>query len=128
MLGLDPDSGRAYLCEVTTHIRGLLYGSNKETISRIRKKHARQREYASKHLSTFPKITFMFWSPVVPVGYLTERLPQIEGLQVVINHEYAAKVDELRSLARTATHDTGNDFFRVLQILEHLRAEKPPAS
>ena len=50
VVGLDPDSGRAFLCEVTTHTRGLLYHSNAETVERIRKKHARQRDYAAKHL------------------------------------------------------------------------------
>jgi hypothetical protein len=121
VVGLDPDAGRAFLCEVTTHIRGLLYTSNTETVERIRKKHARQREYAAKHLKAFPQVTFMFWSPVVPVGCVTEGLAKIEGLQLVVNQEYARRISELRELARTAAHDSGNDFFRVLQILEHLR-------
>ena len=121
VVGLDPDSGRAFLCEVTTHIRGLLYVSNAETVERIRKKHTRQRDYASKHLKAFPVITFMFWSPVVPVGFITAALSKIEGLQLVINQEYTRRVAELRQLARTAAHDAGNDFFRALQILEHLR-------
>jgi hypothetical protein len=121
VVGLDPDAGRAFLCEVTTHIRGLLYKSNAETVKRIRKKHARQREYAAKYLKAFPSISYMFWSPVVPVGYLTEGLAKIEGLEVVINEEYARRVTELRQLARAAAHDAGNDFFRALQILEHLR-------
>lgn len=63
----------------------------------------------------------MFWSPVVPVGYLTEELPKIEGLELVINGEYKRRVEELRQLARSTAHDAGNDFFRMLQILEHLR-------
>jgi len=70
----------------------------------------------------------MFWSPVVPVGYLTEHLPQIRGLELVINQHYAAKIEELRSLARTETHDAGNEFFRALQILEHLRPSKSPVT
>ncbi len=121
VVGLDPDSGRAILCEVTTHIRGLLLKSNAETVNRIRKKHARQREYAAKYLKAFPRISFMFWSPVVPVGNITEGLAGIEGLELVINQEYARRVAELRQLARTTFHDAGNDFFRALQILEHLR-------
>ena len=60
VVGLDPDGGRAYLCEVTTHIRGLLYKSNAETVERIRRKYARQRNYAAKHLKAFPRISFMF--------------------------------------------------------------------
>jgi len=121
VVGLDPDTGRAFLCEVTTHIRGLVYVSNAETIERVRKKHALQRAYAAKHLKAFPNVTFMFWSPVVPVGFLTKGLAEIEGLQLVINQDYARRVAELRELARTSAHDAGNDFFRTLQILEHLR-------
>ena len=121
VVGLDPDGGRAYLCEVTTHIRGLLYKSNKESVSRIRKKHARQRDYAGKHLRAFQTVFYMFWSPVVPVGYLTTELPKIEGLELIINGEYKRRVDELLQLARDTTHDAGNDVFRVFQILEHLR-------
>ncbi len=121
VVGLDPDSKRAYLCEVTTHIRGLQYGSLSDTVQRIRQKHTRQRKYASKHLSAFSDVHYMFWSPVVPVGYLTQELPKIRGLELVINAEYRSRVDELRQLARTSTHDVGNDFFRILQILERLR-------
>ena len=121
VVGLDPNKGRAFLCEVTTHIRGLRYKSNAETIKRIRKKHDRQRDYAAKHLKAFPSISFMFWSPVVPVGYITEGLSEIDELELVINEDYAQRVAEIRQLARTTTHDVGNDFFRALQILEHLR-------
>lgn len=121
VVGLDPDAGQAFLCEVTTHIRGLLYKSNVETVNRIRKKHDRQRTYAAEHLKKFPNISYMFWSPVVPVGYITKGLAEIEELELVINQEYARRIAKLQELARTTTHDAGNDFFRALQILEHLR-------
>lgn len=121
VIGLDPDTGRAFLCEVTTHIRGLLYRSNSETVTRLRKKHARQLNYACTHLKAFPDVAFMFWSPRVPVGYITEGLEKIQGLKLIINEEYAHRIAELRRLARTTTSDAGNDFFRVLQILEHLK-------
>ena len=121
VVGLDLDSKRAYLCEVTTHICGLQYGTLPNTIKRVRDKHARQRRYASEYLTAFSDIHFMFWSPVVPVGYLTEGLSKIGGLELVINANYARCVDELRKLAHSVTHDVGNDFFRSLQILERLR-------
>ena len=41
--------------------------------------------------------------------------------------EKRQRIEELRDLARTMTHDTGNDFFRVLQILEHLRPTQDPS-
>ncbi len=63
----------------------------------------------------------MLWSPRVPVGYLTENLAKVDGLELVINAEYSQSVDELRERARETIRDIGNPFFRVLQILEHLR-------
>ena len=41
VVALNFKTRTAFLCEVTTHIRGLLYKSNKESVSRIRKKHDR---------------------------------------------------------------------------------------
>jgi len=121
VVGLDFATETAYLCEVTTHIRGLRYGSNEETVARIAKKHRRQKQYADRYLRRFPHRTYMLWSPVVPEGYLTEHLRRIELLELVINEEYAKRVDELRAEARDRTNIEGNDVFRVLQILERLR-------
>ena len=58
---------------------------------------------------------------MLPVGYLTTHLAEIDGLELVINEEYAKRVDDLQALARKLKNDTGNPFFRVLQILGHLR-------
>ena len=121
VIGLDFKGKIAYLCEVTTHIRGTLYKDNRTTVERIKKKHLRQKEYASKYLAAFSEVHYMFWSPVVPVGYITEHLAGIDGLESIINGTYKKRVEELRELARTTTHDTQNPFFRTLQILEHLR-------
>ncbi len=63
----------------------------------------------------------MFWSPVVPVGFITEELKKIDTLECIINNEYSKKIDILKEIAKKATHDVGNPFFRVLQILEHLK-------
>lgn len=63
----------------------------------------------------------MFWSPVVPVGFLTERLSEITGLQCVINGDYKRRIVELQTLAAETTHDARNPVFRLLQILGHLR-------
>lgn len=54
-------------------------------------------------------------------GVVTNALEQIEGLELIVNAKYATCVDELRVHARNTTHDTNNPFFRILQILEHLR-------
>ncbi len=121
VIALDFKNNIAYLCEVTTHIRGTLYKDNKTTVERITKKHKRQKEYASKYLANFGEVRYMFWAPVVPVGYITDHLAEIDNLELVINGEYKRRIEELQELARRTTHSTQNPFFRILQILEHLR-------
>ena len=121
VVGFNFTTKTAIVCEVTTHIRGLLYVNNQETVARLIRKHERQRAYATKHLTNFENLRFQFWSPVVPIGYLTTELAKIEGLELVINDRYRERVDALRSLARATTHDARNPVFRLLQIMEHLR-------
>jgi len=121
VVGLDFKNKIAYLCEVTTHITGLLYKDNKTTVETIKKKYERQKEYANKYLSDFPNRYFMFWSPVVPKGYITDELKRVNGLELIINEKYAQGIDKLKEKAKELTHDVGNPFFRMLQILEHLR-------
>jgi hypothetical protein len=125
VMGLDFKNKTAYLCEVTTHQGGALYGSSKSgTIETIKKKYTQIREYAESHLpATFPKHHFMFWSPVVSAG-VAKELKRIKGLELVINENYAACVDELLEQARSITYDTGNPAFWIFQILGHLRRRK----
>ncbi len=123
VVGFDFKNSRAYLCEVTTHVAGLLYGSgNKDTVDRIRKKFEKQQAYAETHLSRF-RPEFMFWSPVVPKGRLTDELDTLarQGLTVVINGKFKESVAELIDKARREKNDTGNPAFRMLQILGSLR-------
>ncbi len=120
VIGLNLKLHRAYLCEVTTHIRGVLYKDNRTTVERITKKHERQKRYGSKYLENF-KCDYMFWSPVVPVGYITANLSKLKDLQLVINGDYKQRVQKLRKLAAETTHDVRNPVFRVLQIMEHMR-------
>jgi hypothetical protein len=121
VVGLDFKNKTAYLCEVTTHIRGVLYKDNITTVNKINIKYEKQKEYANKYLSGFPKRYFMFWSPVVPKGYITKELEKTDGLELIINKKYAQCIDELRLKAKELTNDVGNPFFRMLQILEHLK-------
>lgn len=109
------------MCEVTTHLRGTLYRDNKGTVERVQQKYERQKQYAKDHLSRFDRYVFMFWSPYVPKGYVTEHLRRIQGLDLVINQEYTGRVHELKDKARREKQDTGNPVFRVLQILGALR-------
>jgi len=121
VVGLDFKNKIAYLCEVTTHIKGLLYTDNKTTVKKIKTKYEVQKEYAKKQLPDFSNPYFMFWSPVVPKGYITSELEKIDGLELVINEKYTQYIDELREKAKELTNDVGNPFFRMLQILEHLK-------
>ena len=122
VVGLHFATRTAFLCEVTTHIGGLLYVDNSTTVLRVEAKHRRQKNYAEAQLKEFPNRRYQFWSPVVPRGYLTQRLALIDPeLELVINMEYAERVDELRKAARTRKNDENNPAFRLLQILEHLR-------
>lgn len=120
VIGLDLNTNKAYPCEVTTHIRGILYVDNKTTVQRIAKKHERQKLYGAKYLENF-QCEYMLWSPVVPNGFVTNGLAQLPDLQLVINGEYKRRIGELRKLAATTTHDARNPVFRLFQILEHLR-------
>jgi len=106
---------------VITHLDGINYGNNQTTVQKIKEKFERQQRYAQTDLVGFKNIHFMLWAPVVPRGYLTRELARIEGLELQINEEYEKCVDELRREARSTTRDTGNPFFRALQILERLR-------
>lgn len=121
VVGLNFKTKTAFVCEVTTHIRGVLYKNNQETVERVKKKHERQKKYASENLSNFKTIKFQFWSPVVPRGYITEHLEKIKGLELVINGEYKKRILQLRDKAKETTHDAKNPVFRMLQIMEHLR-------
>ena len=125
VMGLDFKNRTVYLCEVTTHLDGLLYGSgNKATVQKIRTKCLKMKEYADNHLSDyFTNRHFMFWSPVVRPG-VRDELRKIKGLELVINDDYAAYLGLLQEFANKATYDTNNPAFRVLQIIGHLRRDK----
>ena len=121
VIGLNFSSNTIFFCEVTTHIRGLLNKNNAETVARIKRKHEAQKRYAEIYSDNFQHHRFMFWSPNVPVGFITNGLAEIPDLQLVINGDYKKKILELQNLARTTTHDARNPFFRMLQIMENLR-------
>jgi hypothetical protein len=121
VVGISFVENKVFLCEVTTHILGLSYKDNISTVSKIQAKHERQKDYARKYLSKFNEVSYSFWSPVVPVGYLTTELEKIENLELVINKEYSKRFDDLVRLANEITGDKGNPAFRMLQIQSRLK-------
>ena len=118
VVGLRFCNETAFMCEVTTHLRGMNYSN----VGRVRKKYKKQQKYAKKHLEGF-NVTYMFWSPHVPEGQLLDQLKEIEaeGLELVVNGDYKAAVEELRQKARKEKQTTQNPAFRLLQILESVR-------
>lgn len=121
VVGFNFATKTAYLCEVTTHIRGLQYGGNLETVQKLKAKHERQKAYAKRYLTNFQCLVFQFWSPVVPIGFITTELAKFPELKLIINEEYTHRVRQLQELAESATYDARNPVFRVLQILANLR-------
>ena len=123
VVGLNFKTDTAFLCEVVTHIRGLLYGrGTKETLTRIANKHKKQRAYAKKYLGMFQSFHYQLWSPVVRRGLLV-GLEKNKGLELCINQDYTKKANILIAEAKKTTKNTGNPAFRMLQILAHMRTK-----
>lgn len=127
VIGLHFNPMTAYLCEVSTHLSGLLYGNgNAATLQRIRQKVEYMNRYASKNLPTTFQHTVMFWAPYVPQGALTAGLQALADelgfLDLVINGTYATWINSLLvEAAQQPPAATENDAFRLLQLLQHLR-------
>lgn len=118
-------------CEVTTHIRGTLYGSGyDDTIAKIRDKIERARGFAQSTMADWAH-RYEIWSPVVPVGKLTDGFAELETIysddQVdvtfVINGGYTQRIQRLIDSARSDPSATSEPAYRLLQVLTHLRGE-----
>ena len=124
VVGFDFKNRIVYLCEVSTHILGLLYGSKTEdSVKKVLQKFNTQKEFGERKLKDFKTIKYQFWSPRVGKSDV-EKLNSIKGLELIINETYTRNVNELRSLAKKTTRQVNNPAFRVLQILEHMRELK----
>lgn len=122
VLGLKFSTSEIFLCEVKTQITGGLSGKGAiEFVADVKKKLEKQKDYAQNNFTVFQNRIYMFWSPVIPVGKATEALSEIKGMDIIINSEYKKRVDTIKEKARDYAGPTDNDFFRALQILEHLR-------
>lgn len=121
----EGDSGeqRVWLVEVAVHLDNLNYGGPDATVAKVRAKLETAREYAA---STYRdhEVSIEFWSPRVPSG-IAERLGEFEGVELVINEEFTRRVNVLAGLAAATTKQFGDDAFRFLQLLTHLRGSGP---
>lgn len=118
-----------FLCEVTTHIDGMYAPMTRRMAGKL----SRLREFAE---TTFPGEDhhYQWWSPVVPVGALTTAFDtaraawQQEGrsLDLVFNGEYTNRIAELIDYARSHSSTTSELAYRLLQVLTHMRVQRPP--
>jgi hypothetical protein len=120
VVGLNLVKREAFLCEVTTHILGMLIRDVPYTIEKVKRKYKAQQEYAAARLKRF-KVRYMLWSPVVTNKKLIAAFREIGGLELIMNGQYKERVMKLREVAKKYAHEMGNPFMRTLQILEHLR-------
>lgn len=110
-----------WLCEVSTHTRGL-GGYRGDPVAKLATKLLSVRAYAD---AVFPgaKRHLEFWSPRVRPGPrpgLT-ALSEQDGVTLVINDVYAERVRELVGVARKISAYNDHRSFRMLQILTCLR-------
>jgi hypothetical protein len=120
-----------WLCEVTTHIGGMLYpasGGPDGTLAKLRAKILRAEEFAA---ATFPDDPrhFEIWSPRVAKGKLTEAFEELEAdlsqdeieLSFVVNEDYTESLRQLAAHAGSNKSATSEPAYRMLQVLTHLR-------
>ena len=122
VIGYNFSKSTNYLCEVTTHLKGLLYKNTSETINRISQKHLNQKAFVKALGQNFDQVKYMFWSPYVPIGKITTGLNEMKELTCIINGEYSLRMKELLKFAKENKQYTGNDAMRVLQIIEHIKS------
>lgn len=124
LIGIATINGQqhVWLVEVTTHIRGMLYSTQAQTVAKLKEKRRKAQKFAEKTFGG-AECSFEVWSPVVPSG-LVDAIAS-SGITLVANKDYTKAVNELAAVAAQSTATTGNDAFRMLQLLTHLRGAKP---
>ncbi|MDQ3647203.1 MAG: hypothetical protein M3433_01195 [Actinomycetota bacterium] len=131
VVGFTLSPPRVWLCEVATHLDGLLYGNgNADTARKVRQKMERAIDFAERLFPEHERL-YEWWSPKVSptLGASLDELStelQTAGtrLSFVVNDDYAARVHELASAASANTKATGEPFYRALRILTHLGGER----
>lgn len=130
LIVIDPQGLRVFICEVVTHIEGMLYGNgSQDTITKVRDKLNRARQFAASQFNGW-QCELMVWSPVVPKGLASKLLDleaELVGQQtpvtMVINGRFTERIERLRLVARNNSSATDEPAFRMMQILERLRRD-----
>lgn len=136
VIGLNVATKTAYICEVATHLLGLLYtrGSLPDNVNRLTKKFQSDADYARAYLPDFEH-RFMLWSPVVQVprtddvihnqirdlNDICRNLMQTHSISIemIVNETYLECLDDLQRLAGKETAASAFSVFRAMQIIEH---------
>jgi hypothetical protein len=117
-----PDGVEVWMAEVAIHLDGLNYGGYAKSVAKVASKVAAARAYAAQvYRDVAP--TVELWSPVVPSG-LVSALAGVD-VDLVVNDEFTDRVNAVAQLAGAHTKLTGDDAYRFLQLLTHLRGERP---
>lgn len=122
-----------WLCEVTTHIGGMLITSRGDRPQEVILREKLERLHAFAE-ATFPGDAYRYewWSPYVAVGKLTSAMSEIEqeweaagrDLRFVINETYTERIRELAGNAAKNPSTTNEPAYRMLQVLTRLRGSK----
>ncbi len=135
VLAFDFDGSRVFACEVATHLGGLLYsrqaGTKRANLA-VQVVSKKLRHHKKALATQFPKhqLHLMFWSPYVPAGKVLSGLHRLNGelsdenvsVDLIVNGDYANALLALMERAAKETKQRGESFYRVLQLLTHLRS------
>lgn len=128
VIGFQVEPRKVWLCEVATHLDGLLYGSggNAGTLAKVRQKVKRAVAFGDQ---TFPdqERRFEWWSPKASPALMSgfdEIISEMSAVDTqiafIVNGSYAERVCSLLERSKQGTKATPEIFFRALQILTHL--------
>lgn len=148
VLGVESNAGEqtVYGCEVVTHLDGMNYSGTPDTddwsaygndtyqytLQWLWEKFEQDYTLLTDVFDRADSCKLQFWSPVVPQGYLTDGLAELQrrfeaeygvDIDLIINAEYADCVADLRDEASSTKKSYDEPAFRFLQILEHLRED-----
>ncbi len=134
VVGVNHETNELYVCEVVTHLDGALYSGKHDnkvydaTVEKLGNKFEHDRAFVNRAFPGFDSPVFMLWSPYVAIGKktaalgkLAEHWPGSGRLDLKINAAYSAAMEELIVKAASETKQRGELFYRVLQLLTHLR-------
>jgi len=130
VIGIQPDGEQEVItCEVATHLRGLGYGTATENAEKVASKFKHAEEYVDRTFGRNESHRFQFWSPNVPPASETQLNDVADEfknrtdteLELVINSEYATRIEALQERAESTVSQRNELAFRFLQIMGHLK-------